>query len=169
MQDTVACSTLMDDEFSIFEYMGKDNYYYNTIKEFGICPRPSDSFVVEGKGSEAIYRLFTIKIMPCSLPAGCESVDEMAKANFQIVLPSSNYQLSSKDDPHKFILNVDDVYYINPTVKQMFNSKTNRRPCETAVVSFQTGATGRSSTISVRLSAPRASDLRRSSFAKLLT
>ena len=123
MQDTAACSTLTDDEFSIFEYMGKDNYYYNTIKEFGICPHPSDSFVVEGKGSEAIYRLFTIKIMPCSLPAGCKSVDEMAKANFQIVLPSSNYQLSSKDDPHKFILNVDDVYYINPTVKQMFNSK----------------------------------------------
>ena len=106
--------------------MGVDSYFYNTIKEFGVCPRPSDSFIVEGKGSDNVYILFTLKIMPCSRTDGCKSLDEMAKANFQIVLPSSNYDLSSKDDPHRFILNVDDVYYVNPTVKQMFNSKVKQ-------------------------------------------
>lgn len=117
------CSQLSAAELQVFEYMGKDDYFYQTIPVYGVCTRPTSDYIVEGKGSDEVYRLVTLKVLPCSRPTGCKGIDEIAKSNFQIILPSSNFDVSNYENPHRFVLNVDDIFYINPTIKQMFNSK----------------------------------------------
>lgn len=117
------CSQLSAAELRVFEYMGKDDYFHQTIPVYGVCTRPTSDYIVEGKGSDVVYRIITLKVLPCSRPAGCKGINEIAKSNFQIMLPSSNFDVSNYENPHRFVLNVDDIFYINPTIKQMFNSK----------------------------------------------
>lgn len=103
--------------------MSKEDYFYQAIPVYGMCPRPTKDYIVEGKGSDEVYRLVTLKVLPCSRSAGCVDAAAMAKANFQIILPSSNFDVSDYMQPHRFVLNVDDIFYVNPSIKQMFNSK----------------------------------------------
>ena len=124
---TIPCSELTAEEKQRFEYMGTNSTYFSMLPEFGICTRLPTDTTVEGKGSDDFYTLFSVKILPCSLTSGCKSAAEIAKVNFLLVLPSLNYNASNKADPMKTIVTLDDIYYINPPLKQTYTGKIRQQ------------------------------------------
>lgn len=120
---TIPCSQLTDDQLKIYEYMGTQNFYYQTLKNYGICSVLPKNTTVKGKSSDDYYTIMTLKVLPCSLDSGCATDDEMSEVNFQVILPSSNLDVSNSDNPHKFTIRADEVYYVTPSVRQLYLTK----------------------------------------------
>ena len=117
------CSQLTPEELSVFDYMLDDGYVYNAMKTYGMCPIPSDKYFVEGKGSDNLFQLISVSLKPCSLPTGCRTHKEMQKANFQVFMPTTSVNTSNYENHQNFSVSADDVYYINPRVRQIYTSK----------------------------------------------
>ena len=124
---SLPCSQLTSDEFQAFDYMGKDDNYYQSIAGYGWCTRRPKNTTVEGKSSDVYYTLMTLKVLPCSLSTGCKTYDEIVKANFQLILPTTNFNASNKTTPMNFIISVDDIYYIQPYLRQTYTGKVRKR------------------------------------------
>lgn len=118
----VACKSLSEDHKKSYDYM-KTSSFYDIMMGNGICIDFPANFTVQGNGADDLYSLFTLKLMPCSLESGCKSADEMAKVNFVVGMPITGYNASNYHDPLNIALNIDEVYYVHPLLKQAYLSK----------------------------------------------
>jgi hypothetical protein len=120
-----ACSDMPAERLKPYEYMGKDNYVYQMIGEYGICIQDDQDFYVEGKGSDELFEVVTFRVMPCTLADNtqCATPQEMAKANFVLALPSSNVDATNFENPQSYVVMADDIYYINPNIRQLYTTK----------------------------------------------
>ena len=122
--DTIPCAELPEDQLREFDYMGTDNYVYQMIPDYGVCIKGDEEYFVNGKGSDEVFEVVTFRIMPCSLdPSECATKEEMGKANFVLALPSSNFDASNYKNPHSYVTMADDIYYINPNIRQIYGTK----------------------------------------------
>ena len=121
--DTVPCAELTDEEMVHYDYLKQSDYIYSSIAPYGICVKTDSSYYVQGKGSDDVFEVITLRILPCTLPDGCATLDEMKRANFVLVLPESNVNPSNFEIPHSLLVNADDIYYINPNIRQIYTSK----------------------------------------------
>ena len=116
---SMPCSQLEDSEKKVLDYMGVGSSYHQIALQYGICPKLSGvDFTVQGKGSDQVFQLITFLLKPCSLSSGCATADMLATANFQLLVPSTNFNSSDQENPISFVLNADDVYYININLNQ---------------------------------------------------
>ena len=126
MIDVIPCSSLSDESLKVFEYMGTNSFYYSVMMQNGMCPNITGAnFTVSGKGSDNDFETVNFQVYPCTLvnTSECASATQMSIANFQILNPNSNFNASNYNNPHSFILNADDVYYINTYIDQKYTSK----------------------------------------------
>ena len=124
---TVPCSQLTQEESFGYSYIDKGNYLYESIQDYGLCGKLPKNLTVEGKGADSLFTLLSVKLLPCSAGASCKSSQEMTKANFQLIVPSLDYNASNYLQPIKYITNVDDVFYVHPLYKQIFTAKMINR------------------------------------------
>lgn len=119
----VPCSELSEEERQGYDYIMQDEYTNDLFKTYAICGKVPLNISVEGKGSDPYFSFFTLKVLPCSLSSGCRSYTEILEANFQIILPTSNYDSSKSSSPLSKLASYDEVYYVHPFNKQMYSSK----------------------------------------------
>lgn len=116
------CNQLSPEQISVFDFVKQDPILYGMLRDNGICPLvPPDTFI-EGKDSDERFIHFTLKVLPCSLRTGCKTASEITLANFQLILPQSNFKTHDTDNPHTFVGAVEDVYYINPNMRQIHSA-----------------------------------------------
>ena len=119
----VPCGSLSATELQPYDYVEPTSYLKEMIKDYAICLPGSSDLRVFGKGSDEEFGLITFKIKPCSLQTGCASLEELGKVNFQWVLPQSTFDSTNYKTPKKSQSNADDIYYLNPAIRQMYSAK----------------------------------------------
>ena len=124
--EAVPCKYLSSKRMRILDYMDASPLFKETVIEYGICPDLPLNLSVEGKGTDSFHSTFDFQIFPCSLLSGCMSQNDMVKSNFQLVLPTSNLDISNLEEPISFRPTADDVFYINPTSSQVFSIKLKK-------------------------------------------
>ena len=122
-EDAVACGSLSEAALESYDYIGKGGYLTELLRDYSMCLPSGAGLRVFGKGSDEEFGLISFKIKPCSLPTGCATAEEMGRANFQWVLPASTFDSSNKETPKSTTANADDVYYINPAIRQIYVAK----------------------------------------------
>ena len=125
--ETLPCSKMTSKELEIFNYIDKASYFGESINGYGMCVRFPENLTVEGKGADDFFTLLTIKVLPCSLGPECKSYAEITKANFQLILPSVNFNASNSANPMQYAITVDDIYYVHPMFKQTYTGKMKQR------------------------------------------
>lgn len=121
--ETLPCKYLTETEKKAYEYIEPGSYLAEMFDTVGICIRANENYYVMGKGSDDIFETINYRLMPCSLESGCATFDEMKIANFVLAMPTSNMDASNFNKPHSYITNADDIYYINPYVRQIYSAK----------------------------------------------
>ena len=124
--EAVPCKYLSSKRKRTLDYMDSSPLFKETVVEYGICPDIPLNLSVEGKGTDSFYSTFDFQIFPCSLLSGCRSQNDIVKSNFQMVLPTSNLDISNLEEPISFRPTADDVFYINPTSSQVFSIKLKK-------------------------------------------
>ena len=124
---SIPCKNLTDDQKTRFDFISKESPYFGLLLDYGICTNFPNNLTVEGKGADDFYTLFSMKLLPCSLPSGCKPFDEMTKVNFQLVVPSMNYNTANFHDPLSSTIAVDEIYYVHPGVKQSYLAKLRQQ------------------------------------------
>ena len=121
---TVPCKQLNESERQLsFDYMGSKNFYYQSLDTYGLCSKIPSKASVQGKATDEYSTFISFKIFPCSLPSGCIPLELIPQVNFQLLLPFSNIKVSDSNDPHDFAVDADDIYYVNPTIRQIYTAK----------------------------------------------
>ena len=122
----IPCSQLSPAQLQTFDFVGEGSYYYKAMLSYGICPNLTNTdYSVTGKGSDPLFQTITFQLYPCSLPdgIGCATPGSLSMVNFQLLSSSANFNASNLNNPLSFILNADDVYYINTYINQKIVSK----------------------------------------------
>jgi hypothetical protein len=121
---TLPCSQIPEDERKkTFDYMGEDNYYYQTLSTYGLCSQIPTSASIIGSSSDDHFSIFTFKVLPCSLSSGCADASQMSTVNFQLLLPYSNLKVNNEGDPHDFKVAGDEIYYVTPSLRQIYTAQ----------------------------------------------
>ena len=101
------------------------------LKEFknyiGMClyPKNKEQFLVTGKPRSDIYSTLSIRFLPCSLPSGCVSLEELARIGLNLPQLKKNIISSQKIDPVTVTPILENILPINP--QQKTNFKANLR------------------------------------------
>lgn len=119
----VPCKQLNASQLRNYEYMGQNSFYFQTLQSYGICSLLPKNTTVKGSISDDYFTQFVLKVLPCSLPSGCASEEEMFRVNFQLILPTSNLDVSNPEHPHEFTIRTDEVYYVTPNLRQIYLGK----------------------------------------------
>ena len=69
---TTPCNQLTSQQLDVYSYISSETYNLEKLRNFGICPLVPANFSVQGKGSDDLFSLFRLKVMPCSLTNGCK-------------------------------------------------------------------------------------------------
>ena len=70
-----------------------------------------------------MFKTLEFKVFPCSLASGCVAESLIPKVNFNLLLPSSNLDVTNYQHPLNFTVKADDFYYVNPLLSQVFTLK----------------------------------------------
>lgn len=110
LQDSVLKKTFVSDELGSLKK--------NLLHE-GVCLNlTSPTLAVQGKVGDSKFNTFVIEILPCSLPEGCVSEEEIKnmlviKTFNQPMLTASNFE-----SPLSYYTTANDVFELNPIIKQ---------------------------------------------------
>lgn len=118
----VPCKYLKSDQMTGFEYIHTDPILSETMMMHGVCPLVPKTAYIVGKDSDILFQVFSFKVLPCSKLNGCKSANEMVLANFQMILPQSNFIVRDTNFPHRFHPSAEEVYYINPNQRQIHSA-----------------------------------------------
>ena len=107
------------------------SYYANTkedhesLKSSGICVDPEDEIFTIGRRSEtdAFFQNVIWRILPCTLPSGCATAEELAKVTFIPIVPKPIQDLANKKAPIRYVTIADEVHYLSTsfTSRQTYN------------------------------------------------
>ena len=122
--EAVPCGSLSKEELESYDYLG-DAFLQDMFMQYAFCMPASSNLTVVGKGSDSVFVVISFKIKPCSLPngVGCVTEQELGKANFMWIYPMSTLDSSVYNNPRNKHANADDIYYINPAIRQMYTAK----------------------------------------------
>lgn len=121
--ETIPCSKIDSEGKEALSYIKSSGIFSERVDQYGLCPQISKGTVVHGRGFDPIFTTLEVKIYPCSLAAGCVEESAIPKANFQLLLPATNFEASNYENPLSFTLRADDFYYVNPMLSQIFGLK----------------------------------------------
>ncbi len=111
------------EDIDLYDYL-KDGYYLLPIlKDYGICLPAASDLEVFGKGSDQEFAVLSFKVKPCTLSTGCATKEEMGRVNFQWIMPASTFDSANYTHPRAVLANADDIYYINPGLRQIYAAK----------------------------------------------
>jgi hypothetical protein len=122
--EPVPCGSLSQEELASYDYL-HDEFLHDMFMQYAYCMPASSNLTVVGKGSDSVFVVISFKIKPCSLPngVGCVTEQELGKANFMWINPMSTLDSSHYQSPRNKHANADDIYYINPGIRQMYTAK----------------------------------------------
>jgi len=81
----------------------------------GICIDTEDRDVVLGRSrdDEPYFRQIMLRVLPCSLPAGCASQEELVQLVFATNIPKPIPHFSNKDHPIHYVTLPEEVTYLS--------------------------------------------------------
>ena len=121
--EVVPCSSLGEDNLELYDYFGKDTYLFEMITLYGMCIKPDEGLFVQGKGSDDLFDLISLRFKPCSLPTGCKPASDIEKLNFYITVPQTSFDQGNFEEPFSRSVNADVLYYLNPSMVQYYNTR----------------------------------------------
>ena len=123
--EPVPCGSLSKEELANYDYLEKHSFLEDLLMHYAICMPASSNLTVIGKGTDPEFVVISFKIKPCSLPGGvgCASEQELGKANFMWINPINALDSANYAQPRSKHANADDIYYINPSIRQMYVAK----------------------------------------------
>jgi len=90
-----------------------------------ICVDPEDENFFIGRQTEkdAFFQNVIWRILPCTLPAGCATAEELAKVTFTPIVPKPIQDLANKKSPIRYVTIADEVHYLSTafTSRQTYN------------------------------------------------
>ena len=87
----------------------------NIKQTYGYCVSPEkDSFVVHGKPNDRDFTWFAVMFVPCSLPTGCASDEEVASLYLNIPLIKKTVIPGDYDQPLQTRALLEDTYPVSP-------------------------------------------------------
>ena len=82
--------------------------------EYGICVDPDEDITMGRKSKqEAFSQVMAWRLLPCSLPSGCASKEEMAKVTFLPMMAKPILDLGDRNKPVKYFVQADQVSYLS--------------------------------------------------------
>ena len=125
---TVPCGNLTEEELATnYDYMGVDNYFAGLLKDYAMCIRFPEDLTIEGSFSDDSSTMLTIKVLPCALPSGCATFEEMSLVNFNFLQPAVNFNASNMMGPLELYATDSDIYYVHPGIKQVFTGQVMQK------------------------------------------
>ena len=111
---TVACSELVAQgkmKSFVVDTAGERESLLNA----GVCVDPEDEDMSLGRKSDSdpFFQQVLWRILPCSLPSGCASREEIAKVTFFPVIPKPIQDLSNHDRPVRYVTLADEVMFLS--------------------------------------------------------
>ena len=119
----VPCSTLGSEIKTQYEYFQNVTYILNMVDNYGLCIKQDDSMYVQGKGSDDIFDLFSIRIKPCILGDECKPLEDLKNIQFFFAMPETSFNQSNIEKPYSLSLNADTYYSINPNMRQSYTAR----------------------------------------------
>ena len=120
---TVPCSELA--ERGDFRSLVDDNVdQRQSFINFGICVDPNEDITLGRRSDkEPFSQIMAWRIMPCSLPSGCATREELAKVTYTPMIAKAILNLSNRKEPVKYTVVADEVRYLSTgfTSRQMIN------------------------------------------------
>ena len=121
--EAVPCGSLSEESRKSYKYIREGSFLQTLFSDYAMCMPGDSNLRVFGKGSDQEFGLISFKVKPCSLPSGCASIQEMRDVNFQWVLPTNTFDSSNYVSPKSVLADADNVYYINPSINQIYVAK----------------------------------------------
>jgi hypothetical protein len=123
--EPVPCGSLSKRELANYDYLEKGSFLEDLLMNYAVCMPASSNLTVVGKGTDPQFVVISFKIKPCSLQngVGCASEHELGKANFMWVTPMNTLDSTNYAQPRSKHANADDVFYVNPAIRQMYVAK----------------------------------------------
>lgn len=118
----IPCKDLSDEMKEVYKH-ADDPSFKDLIQAGGMCINHTGALAVEGWGEDSDFALVNFQILPCSLSSGCKELKDLQLVNFQIGTPMIGYNASNYKEPFSVSLNMEDLYYIHPNIKQVYTSK----------------------------------------------
>jgi hypothetical protein len=91
----------------------------------GVCVDPENGDVTLGQktSKDPFYQLIVWRVLPCSLPSGCASREELAKVTFSSMIPKPIQDLANHNNPIRYVTLADEILFISTafTTRQNFN------------------------------------------------
>lgn len=90
----------------------------DVMSSMGLCVDPGEDDMTLGnsiKDSDP-YQIVLLQILPCSLPTGCASAEEIRKITFSIANPLPSVNLGNHKHPVTYITNGDDYQFVSMTL-----------------------------------------------------
>ena len=84
----------------------------------GICVDPGDDDVTLGRKTdkEPYFQQIVWRILPCSLPSGCATREELAKVTFFTGLPRAVLNLANHKNPVRHITFAEETFYLSTAI-----------------------------------------------------
>ncbi len=92
--------------------------------EFGLCVDvdPAATFI-SGLGGEPTFDFLAYQVFPCSLSAGCATVEEVRRVGLAVASPTKSLNVSSLARPVRSALKIDNIYFVNEGLKQKYQPR----------------------------------------------
>jgi hypothetical protein len=121
---TVACSDLVrEGKLRTFEASTKADR--ESLLENGLCVDTEGEEVTLGQktSKDPFYQLVILRVLPCSLPSGCATREELARVTFSLMIPKPIQDLSDKNNPVRYVTIAEEAMYISTafTSRKTFN------------------------------------------------
>ena len=121
---TVACADLVrEGRLKSFEVSTKGER--EVLLASGICVDPGSGDVTLGQKTtkDPFYQLIVWRVLPCSLPSGCVSREELSKVTFSSMIPKPMQDLANHESPIHYVTLAEEILFISTafTTRQNFN------------------------------------------------
>ncbi len=114
MMAVIACADILsNDKFKRFE--GVTQVEREFLQSNAICMDPGQEDLTLGqeKETDPFYQQVSLLVLPCSLPSGCATRQELAMITLASIIPKPILNLSDKKQPLKYAYLADEVMYLS--------------------------------------------------------
>ena len=114
MLKVVPCADIFyTDKFKQFE--GLTQVEKELMLSSAVCMDPGEEDLSLGqlKETDPFYQQVSLWVLPCSLPTGCASRQELAKITLASIIPKPILNLSDKKHPIRYVRLADEVMYLS--------------------------------------------------------
>jgi hypothetical protein len=106
---TVPCADLAA-QGRLKSFQAPNKGQHENLMNGGVCVDPGDDDVTMGQKTDKdpFFQQILWRILPCTLPSGCATKEELSRVTYVSFIPKPLMDLSSKDDPISYVTLPDE-------------------------------------------------------------